>query len=417
MTYVYTTDPPSNDPAENKRLGYRTPRSILLPPYLEINQYFVDFMDAIDEVFEPNVDTKTEILGDLRNMWVTNPEMEETFVNNHQLIPFEAWSQPERDILVKQVNALGMKLQNAGIITNDNYQTISRWVGQYWFGKGTEAFINFINYCLSSALKVQKLWTQDYVHFTPEGDPSIGTPIWEGGPWYPTTHVSVVASGGLEKLDIKTLVSFFYEIANYNLVLESVRLDFNMPMVDHLEDGYDKAVVVAIGLWADSAIVMSNTLRFGVDSPPVYDVAEKFPSGALMPNPNITDYTGTYMLSQPTAWIQDGDGDKVPAYTLHDQAITEDSTLPSTLCGGASTTGNPDGFQILYGPVGWIPVPGSSRSDARIPVYSVTPTPRIATGVSKVPSRIVGNQRANLLVNPKGFKQVIPGSGQFTPYW
>jgi hypothetical protein len=417
MSYQYTTDPPSNDPAENRRLGYRTPRSILLPPYLEINPYFTDFMDAVDEVFETTVDKKTEILGNLRNMWVTNPEMEATYINESQLIPFEAWSQPERDLLVKQVNALGMKLQNAGVVTSDNYQTISRWVGQYWFGKGTESFINFINYCLSTSLDVRKQWTQDYVNFYDEGDPTIGTAIWDGGTWYPTTHVAVIASGGLEKLDIKTLVSFFYEIANYNLVLESVRLDYKIPVVDHLEAGYTDAKVVAIGLWGDSAIVLSNTMRMGVDSPPIYDTAPNVPSGALMSNPAATDYTSIYMLSQPTAWIQDQSGNKLPAYTLHDQAVSNTPTLPTTLCGGASTTGTPDGYKVLYGPVGWIPVPGSSRSDARLPVYTVIPTARTGTHPDWIPSQVVGNQRANLLVNPKGFKEVVPGSGQFTPYW
>ncbi|MDN3123421.1 hypothetical protein P0E82_13950, partial [Enterococcus faecalis] len=147
--YKYQVDWPSTDSTENRRLGYRYPRSILLPPYLAANPYYVDYTNAIDNVFEGQVDIKTEILQNLRNMWVTNPPLEQQiadqvsgtgtdpvtglpFMGGH-LIDFDQWSQPERDILAKQVNALGMKLANAGVLTDDSYQAISRWVGMYWY--------------------------------------------------------------------------------------------------------------------------------------------------------------------------------------------------------------------------------------------------------------------------------------------
>lgn len=414
--YTYTLSPPSTDAAENIRLGYRTPRSILLPPYLATNQYFVDFMNAVDSVFEPLVDQKTEIIGDLRNMWVTNPALENDQIADSTLIPFEAWSQPERSLLVQQVNALGMKLQSAGVLSNDSYQAIARWVGMYWFGKGTQSFIDFINYSLSSNLTVTKLWTQDYVNFVPEGDATIGTPIWDGGPWYPTTHVAIIASGGLQTLDVQTLITFFYEIANYNLVLYSVELSFEMPITDDPALIRTDAEIVAIGLWANSAIVISNTFRYGTNSPPVYDVSPELPMAALSTTPANTNYTNVYMLSQPSAWIQDPSGNSVPAYTVGDQTITNANSLPSTLCGGASTNGETSGYTLLFGPVGWMPVPGSSRSTARIPYYTSIPVQRTANK-TKLPSQIVGNLRQNLLVNPKGFTELVTGSGQWTPYW
>lgn len=412
--YTYTLSPPSSDPAENKRLGYRTPRSILLPPYFASNPLFVDFMDAVDEVFEPLVDQKTEILGDLRNVWINNPTLENNQIANNEMIPFEAWSQPERELLVKQVNALGLKLQNAGIISDDNYQVISRWAGQYWFGKGTQSFINFINYCLSASLTVTPLWTQDYVNFVPAGDSTIGTPIWEGGTWYPTTHVSVIASGGLQQLDIQTLVSFFYEIANYNLVLHSVDLAYTMPITDDPNLIRTDAEVVAIGLWANSSIVISNTFSYGADSPPLFDAAPDIPVGAYSTQPANTNFTGVYILSQPTAWIESPNGQKVPAYTSLDQQLTNAPTLPTTFCGNEPATEGQ--VLMIFGPVQWIPVPGSSRSDARIPVFSSVPVPRTAA-LSQIPTQIVGNQRGNLLCNPDGWTEMVPGSGKWTPYW
>lgn len=415
---IYSIDPPSGDPKVNRRLGYRTPRNILLPPYLLFDQYWIDYTNSLDAVYGPTVDDKTQILSEIRNMWVTNPDLENTEVAEHTMVAFDRWSQPEREILVKQVNLLGMKLQNAGVLSNDAYHTVARFVGQYWFEKGTQAFIDFINFCLSSTLTVTKLWTQDYVSFVPENDPSIGTPIWEGGNWYPTTHVNIVAKGGLSSLDIKTLVSFFYEIANYNLVLHAVDISYDMWITDDESRVRTDAEVVAIGLWADSAFPISNQFRLGADPPPTVDVAPMFPSNALTTAPNATDYTQAYILASPSAWIQDADGDKIPVYTTNDQQITEAPTLPTTLTGGPSTIDpnnpTPAGFSLILGPITWTKVPGSSRSQARIPTFSIVPVPRVAKQ-GQTPSQMIGNLRGNLLVNPKGFKQ-FPGGG-FYPYW
>ncbi len=245
----------TDDAKTNRRLGIKVPRSTLLPPYLMVNDYFVEYTNAIDDVFGRLVDSKAAIISNLRNMWVQNPDTE-ALIQEAQIIPNDAWSMPERAIVVQQVNLLGMKLQNAGIVSDDAYQTISRFVGQYWYGKGTYGFIDFINYCLSSNLQVTLLWTQNYEDFLPEGDAGIGTPVWEGGTWYPTTHVLISVVDGLGTLDIATLQSFFYEIANYNLVLQAVNSVYNVPIVANQAD--DNAVIVALGLYVDTDVTISS---------------------------------------------------------------------------------------------------------------------------------------------------------------
>ncbi len=237
----------------NQRLGIRIPRTTLLPPYLDSNPYYIEYVQAIDAIYGPTIDDKIAVLNDLRNMWVQNPDME-AVIEQHQIVKPELWSTPERAIVVKQVNMLGMKLENAGIVTDDAYQTIARFVGMYWFGKGTESFMDFINYCLSSALRVVVMWTEDYVTFQNEGSIYVGTPIWEGGTWYQTTHVTIVAKGGLFGLDILTLQKFFYEIANYNLVLNAIDLNYDMPVVGDIDD--DALIVMAVGLFCDNNVVI-----------------------------------------------------------------------------------------------------------------------------------------------------------------
>lgn len=247
----------------NKRLGVKVPRSILLPPYLSLNSYFIEYTNAIDNVFGPLVDNKVRIIKNLRNMWVTNPQMEQKILDG-EIVDLQDWSQPEREILVKQVNMLGMKLKTAGVLTDDNYQTISRFLGQYWFEKGTGAFIEFINFCLASNLEVRRLWSRDegddqYHDLTPElnGQPP-GTPIWDGGEWFPTTHVELEASGGLGALDIDTLGEFFYEIANYNLVLNSIDIAMDLWFGTSYDDTSHQLEDLAIGLYYDPNYVVSN---------------------------------------------------------------------------------------------------------------------------------------------------------------
>lgn len=411
--YTLTIDLPSTDPIVNKRLGYRLPRSILLPPYLLMNPYFVEYTDSMDDVFGPLVDQKLDVLSSLRNMWVTNPTMEQS-ISNNEIQAFSAWSQPEREILVKQVNMLGMKLASASVLTNDNYHAIARFVGQYWFEKGTQKFIEFINFCLQADLKVTLLWTEDYETFVPEGDPSIGTPIWEGGTWYPTTHVSIIASGGLNQLTPQTLINFFYEIANYNLVLSAVDSSYDMYVVDELTANPPSASIVGIALYADNEIAMSNTHRYGADAPPSFDTSPATPTTVLMTNPADTNYANQYLLALPTAWITDETDTKIyPVYGSGDQTIKEGVSVPTTLMGRASTSGQ-YGFSLLSGPVSLLSIPGSSRSAGRLPAFTAIPVAR-TVGTNQLSTRLMGAQRNSLLVNPDGFDELSPGF--FVPYW
>lgn len=65
-----------------------------------------------------------------------------------------------------------------------------------------------------------------YGVFREEGDPLIGTPVWLGGDWFPTSHVNLRYNlskyGG--SLDSNEIRQFFDYVSNLNLVLDSVIL-------------------------------------------------------------------------------------------------------------------------------------------------------------------------------------------------
>lgn len=396
MIYTYTTDLPSTDPRVNARLGIKLPFRILWPPYMSINPYFVDYTNAIDEVFDSMVTEKIEILGNIRNMWVGNPMMEQK-VNLGQIVKWSDWSIPERNILIKQVNMLGMKLSKAGVVTDSGYLAIARFIGQYWLEKGKYTCIDFLNFCIGTQLEIQKLWTENYLEFLPEGDPLIGTPIWEGGTWYPTTHVSIVAHGGLQ-ISPAELTGFFYDISNYNLVLQAINEYYTMYIGTGNGDG-TIADIVAVALLCENSVVVSTIGRYGAD-PPLSNNADWTTTKIWS-----TQAAPVFYLAKPTSWmfIQ---GKKIPVYGENSMTIKESTVIGTSSIG----TGN----LKLSSAFTWAKIPGSSKSKARIPVYT---TPLIGSQVRQLPYAVTNyiGEEAIPITDPDGFLEIA--SGQYAPYW
>jgi len=263
--FNYTVDMPYLSPKQNTDNFYKLPRSVLLPPYLASNQYFVDFLNQIDFVFDPTIEQPLYALSKIRNMWVFNKESMAK-VNNAQMIDFSEWGGPDQGTVANQVTMLGLDLSTAEIVDDNSYRALSRFIGQYWYDKGKQSAIDFMNFCLGTNLKLTPLWTQDYKTFVPKssipagatyigdaGRPNISQfyPVYRhstvGGwidgsvknsvgkplrhlatpnvpvdnPWWPTTHVSIKVTYP-SVLQAESIGNFFYEIANENLVLHEI---------------------------------------------------------------------------------------------------------------------------------------------------------------------------------------------------
>lgn len=248
MFFQYTADLPYLDPTDNGKFGYRLPRSILLPPYLRTNPYFVDYMGAIDFVFD-ELEQGMEAVKQIRNMWSLFPAAEQKVAAGEMLV-LEDWGGPDRATVIQQANLLGMKLSNAGLVDERGYRAITKHVGQYWFEKGKSTSVNFLGYCLGTQFKVTPLWTKDYVTFVSE-DLVDGARIYDNppGPWYPTTHIELLVPGEYNG-DPETVATFFYEVSNYNLVV-NLLLNFYDAAVTS-QDSEVQANIVQMGLSVDS---------------------------------------------------------------------------------------------------------------------------------------------------------------------
>jgi len=208
-------------------------RSVLLPPYLEDSQAWADLTAAIDTVFGPNVDDPTKWLARLRDTWILKTGTELTLQDMSKLIASTDFEVVEKNILVRQANMLGFDFAESDLMSSDDYQRLVRNISKYWYGKGTPQLQNFLGFVLDNILTITNLWSTQgstydtYGPFLPEGDPGIGLPVWKGGNWFPTTHVTATFDPFALNVNFSMhkLVALFYSIANYNLVLKAVIME------------------------------------------------------------------------------------------------------------------------------------------------------------------------------------------------
>lgn len=264
-TFTYTMDPPSEDPKENRKTYHKLPRRILLPPYLESNPYFVDLCDAIDEVFDLPIETKLHALHNIRDAWATNKYTEERIAAG-LMLDIAHWGGVDHSTNVQQVNDLGLNISTAEALDDLSYRALAKYIGVYWFGKGKNSAIDFLNFILGTNLTITPLWTQDYITFTPyPGDGAqfifsagrrpitdyyptrthsvvggwnitgytsgVGSPLMlniasavpvDPPAWYPTTHVDIKSPADTA-VSQDVIGRLFYEIANYNLVIRGIK--------------------------------------------------------------------------------------------------------------------------------------------------------------------------------------------------
>lgn len=208
------------------------PRRSLLPPYMN-HEAWLDLADVIDEVFGEMVDNNIEALRYLRELFIYDErenEREDFVIHPVQeKINARAMVGPVSldvyDTITDRIrlNQLGLRILDPTVMDNAALHRIVRHIGSFWYIKGVETFLDFISYMLNTTVEYFNLWTKDYVNFFKEGDPSIGTPKWNGGVWYPTTHIRIdISNSNLNQNQLVNFVRLYYDIANYNLVLESI---------------------------------------------------------------------------------------------------------------------------------------------------------------------------------------------------
>ncbi len=211
-------------------------REVLLPPYLAGNPLWLEFTRAIDTLFA-DVDYTSKQLRFLRNAYAySNQVAKEKVSKGLMLSPqdFE-YTINDKSYLVKQVSLVGLNLTDASALNEELLLNLFRHLSEYWYNKGTVKLESFLNFIFKSSISLKSLWTEDYINFVEESPSVIANSVYNGGTFYPTTHVSldlgVVASDSpLVDISVKDFVTFFNDIANFNLVLYSVTREDVLPI-------------------------------------------------------------------------------------------------------------------------------------------------------------------------------------------
>jgi hypothetical protein len=142
---------------------------LLTAPVKSIDKW-ADFADAVDSVFQLNIDEPTQQIENLRF-----------------LLP-----QQGNEELYKTSRLLGFNLtQDVLELSTSNMSKLVTQLALYYDSNGTELFVKFIELVLNAQVEVVVLYTKDYVNFYTQPQ---GTLVINGGDWYKTTHIELAVA-------------------------------------------------------------------------------------------------------------------------------------------------------------------------------------------------------------------------------
>lgn len=208
--------------------GASVDRTKLLSVVLEQNPAWVEMAKSVDAALaESGIDDARVKLQSLRSPINMDDALVRVNSETGILTALSDIERHEKATLVNTAELLGFRFYDQNILSAESYLRLCMSLGQYYSAdKGTERFDDFMAFVINDGFTVVNTWTEDYVTFYEEGSGSIGTPVYEGGTWYPTTHVVVrYGLGSLAGVTMEQVYEFFYYFANINLVLHRVDIE------------------------------------------------------------------------------------------------------------------------------------------------------------------------------------------------
>jgi hypothetical protein len=194
-------------------------RSELLTSYLSDNQVWHDLVGAYQDVFGNDFDRNVLELAKLRDFL----QLEKGTVVGTKLLDYDNLTLPDAGVLVRTCGMLGFGYPNydSSLFSDEDYLRILQSLSQYYQQQGTQSFFQFLSFVLNAYYAIEPLWTQDYVNFSSRPQ---GPTVWEGGSWYPTSHVQIILDDNQPQASLGRMRLLFDYIAPINLVLWSIAL-------------------------------------------------------------------------------------------------------------------------------------------------------------------------------------------------
>lgn len=202
-------------------------RTDLLPPMLEVNPLWTQFAEVVESVWGTlGIPQSITQLKTLRQPMLVPDIAVSDALDEGKLININDVYLLEKDALIKTADLLGFRYYASGNLTDINYWLLCTYLAAYYnTAKGQVQWTDFLAFCIGSPFTVQNTWTRDYITFYPEGDPAIGTPVYEGGQWYPTTHIIVnLKLGRFNGWTMQMINDLIDYVANAELVVQIINI-------------------------------------------------------------------------------------------------------------------------------------------------------------------------------------------------
>ncbi len=190
---------------------------VILANYLKENPVWVELFAVLEEAWGSKFRDLATDLANVRDLYQVK-------ARNYDLVKsFQDFKVPDRETVQRVCTMMGFTYPNVDdkLFSAEDYLRIAQNISAYYQEQGTDSFLAFFSYCLNYVFTLVPQWTQDYETFYDEGDPAIGLPVWQGGTWYPTSHVSFSLEVG--RIPPDQFEPFFRHIAPIHLVLLATR--------------------------------------------------------------------------------------------------------------------------------------------------------------------------------------------------
>lgn len=195
------------------------PRSVLLPEYMKSLEAWVTLANAIDDAFKESVDQPSTRLQRLREVIHLGTAAQSRILKG-LILDESDLERFDRETLLRCLTLVGSPIRDYTPFSDDQLFRLLQNLPTYWYSKGSKEIVDFISFVLGADFEMRNLWTTDYVAFVPEGDPSIGLSVVEGGDWYPTSHVEIEYDPfQVANFDPLVLLNLLDDLLNYNLVV------------------------------------------------------------------------------------------------------------------------------------------------------------------------------------------------------
>lgn len=197
MTHKYVESYPYPKLADSYATGHRLKRSILLPPILANNPFYVSLMDSIDEALDKQ-EFQISALSNILNVMPLSIEGEERVLNG-QLTDLSHIVYT--DSIANRLEQVDLPVSLADHLPITSLHLLVKYIGQYRAVSHGNNFIEYINFCLDGNSTLTRQWVKD-------------------GKYYDTqVEGSTLSLRVLVKTDLppKVFSELFYSLAPYNL--------------------------------------------------------------------------------------------------------------------------------------------------------------------------------------------------------